>query len=55
MYKKPTLYGLAALLLAEAVVIFAIPVRIPRAVRAVTAGVNVVAAVAVAWIARRKT
>jgi hypothetical protein len=54
MYKRSTLYVLAALLLAEAVAVVLIPSRIPRGARGVTAGINVVAAVAVALIARQK-
>ena len=54
MYKKSTLYALAAFLLVEAAAFVVVPSRIPRAARAVTAGINVVAAVAVALIARQK-
>jgi hypothetical protein len=54
MNKKSTLYGLAAFLVIEAAVILAIPSRMPRAARAVTAGINVVAAAAVFQIGRMK-
>jgi len=54
MYKKSTLYALAAFLMLEATAIVLFPSHIPRGARAVTAGINVVAAVAVLLIARQK-
>jgi len=54
MYKKSTLYVIAAVLMLEAAAIVLVPSRIPRGARGVTAGINVVAAVTVLLIARQK-
>jgi hypothetical protein len=53
MFSRKTVWIVIALLLAEAAAIVAIPSRIPRAMRAVTALVNVVAASAL-WLLLRQ-
>jgi hypothetical protein len=50
---KPLLVTVMLLLTAEAVVIVLLPSRIPRPLRVVTAGINLVA-VAALWIAARQ-
>jgi hypothetical protein len=50
---KPLLVAVMLLLAAEAVIIVLLPSRIPRPLRAVTAGINLVA-VAALWIAARQ-
>lgn len=54
MYRKRTLYALAALLIVEGIVIVAIPSRMPRAARALTAAVDLAVAGAVVLIARQR-
>ncbi len=55
MYKKRTLYLIAAALVIEAVVILTLPSnRVPHAVRWLTAAVNLVAVVAVLFMARQE-
>jgi hypothetical protein len=53
MFSKRTAWIVLALLVAEAAAIVAIPSRIPRAIRAVTAVVNVAAASAL-WLLLRQ-
>jgi hypothetical protein len=50
---KPLLVTVMVLLVAEAAVILLLPSRIPRPVRAITAGLNLVA-VAALWVAWRQ-
>jgi hypothetical protein len=54
MYKKRTLLLLAAVLIAEAIAFVALPGHVPRAVRSITGAVNVVAAVALILLARKR-
>jgi hypothetical protein len=51
---KPLLVTVMVVLVAEAVVIVLLPSRLPRPVRAITAGVNLIA-VAGLWLARRQS
>jgi hypothetical protein len=53
MRRNRTALVLAAVLLAEAALIVLLPARVPRAVRAVVAAVNAVAAVGL-WTAARQ-
>ena len=53
MFSRKTVWIVIALLLAEAGAILAIPSRIPRAIRAVTALVNAAAAAAL-WLLLRQ-
>jgi hypothetical protein len=53
MKKKGLLVALIALLVAEAVLIVLLPAKIPRAMRALTAATNLIAA-AVVWLAIRQ-
>jgi hypothetical protein len=55
LYKKRTLLIVAGLLLLEAIFVLALPSHAPRAVRGLTAGVNVAAAAALALFARRRS
>jgi hypothetical protein len=54
MYRKRTLYVLALFLVLEGLVIAIIPSRLPLAARAITAGVNLVAAAAVVLLVRQR-
>ncbi len=54
MFKKRTLYLLAAVLIAEAAVFVLMPSRMPRAARAIGAAVNVAAAAALCLLARQR-
>jgi hypothetical protein len=54
MYRKKTLFVLALLLVLEAVIIVALPSRMPRPARAITGAVNLLLAVVVFVLARRK-
>ncbi|MGH7997181.1 MAG: hypothetical protein ACREFX_12615 [Opitutaceae bacterium] len=54
MYRKRTLYLLAALLILEGVIIVAIRSRMPRPARALAGGIDLVGAIAVLLIARQK-
>jgi hypothetical protein len=54
VYKKRTLYLIAAFLLLEAAMIVALPSRVPRAVRALTAAINFLAAAALWLLSRQK-
>jgi len=54
VYKKRTLYLIVVLLLIEAGLIVALHSRIPRPVRAITAGINVVAVAALLVMANQK-
>jgi hypothetical protein len=51
--KKGFLLSLSAILVAEAILIVLLPAKIPRAVRAVTAATNLIAA-AVIWLMVRQ-
>ena len=51
--KKGFLLSLAAILVAEAILIVLLPAQIPRAARAVTAAINLIAA-AVVWLLVRQ-
>ena len=54
MYKRRTLYLIAAFLIAEAAALVLLPSRLPRPARAVTASVNAAAAAALWLLARRR-
>jgi uncharacterized protein YjeT (DUF2065 family) len=54
MYRKSTLYLVAVLLVIEGIVLVAVPSRMPRPARAITAAVDLVAAAAVALLAWQK-
>jgi hypothetical protein len=54
VYRKRTLYFIAALLLIEAVLIVALHSRVPRSLRALTAGINLIAAAALWLLSRQK-
>jgi len=54
MYKKRTLYGIAAFLIVESVVILLIRSKLPVPARAVTSAINVIAALALIVLARQK-
>jgi hypothetical protein len=54
MYQKRTLYGIAAFLLVESVVILLIRSKLPVPARALTSAINVVAALALIVLARQK-
>ncbi len=54
MNPKRTLLLTAAVLLAEAVAVVALPARVPRAVRAIGAAVNGVAAIGLLTLARQR-
>jgi len=53
MKKKGFLISLIVLLVAEAILIVLLPAKIPRAIRALTAATNLIAA-AVVWLAIRQ-
>ena len=55
MYRKRTLYLIAAFLLIESIAIVLVPSRMPRAARGITAGVNVIGALALVVMARQNT
>ena len=54
MYKKRTLYLIAAFLLLEAAMIVALPSRVARPVRVLTAAINLLAAAALWLLSRQK-
>lgn len=55
MYNKRTLYGIAAFLIVESVVILLIHSKLPVPARAITSAINVIAALALIVLARQKT
>ncbi len=54
MYNKRTLYGIAAFLIVESVVILLIPSKLPVPARAITSAINIIAALALIVLARQK-
>lgn len=54
MRSRRLVFTLSAILLAEAAAIVSLPAKIPRAVRALNAGVDVIAAVGLWTVARQK-
>jgi hypothetical protein len=54
MIRRRTAFLLAAILLAEAVLVIAFPARVPRPVRALTAAMTLIAAAAVWLLARQR-
>jgi hypothetical protein len=54
MYNKRTLYGIAAFLIVESVVILLIHSKLPVAARALTSAINVIAALALIVLARQR-
>ena len=54
VYKKRTLYLIAAALMLEAIVAVFLPSRLPRSARAIAASVNVIAAAVLCLVARQR-
>lgn len=54
LYRKKSLYVIAMILIAEGAAIIAVPSRMPRAARAITGAVNVLAALGLLMLARQK-
>jgi hypothetical protein len=54
MYTKRTVYLIAGVLLAESIAIVAVPSRLPRSARMITAGINVIAALGLIVLGRQK-
>ena len=54
MYTKRTLFIVATVLLAEAIAVVALPLRIPRPARAIIAATNAIAIAALWLLSRRK-